>query len=65
MKPEYAGMTLNERLFAIGKLEAFTIAAKAHDAEAMEQLLRLVETKPGEAAVAVQAILADPLKYGF
>lgn len=65
MHPEYAGMTLNEGLFAAGLLDAFDRAAKRRDRHEMIRLLQAVEVEPDEAERSVELILADPRKYGF
>ena len=61
--PDYSGMTLNERLFAAGLLGAFDDAARRRDRDVMIELLRRVEVETPEWSV--EAILADPGRYGF
>ena len=61
--PNYAGMTVNERLFAAGLLAVFDDAARKRDRDKMIELLRRVEVETPEWSV--DAILADPGRYGF
>lgn len=59
----YAGMTVNERLFVAGLLEEFDAAINARDREAAVELLRRVQLDHGEWTV--DAVIADPGKYGY
>jgi hypothetical protein len=59
------GMTVNERLFNLGILDAFDAAARRRDAQAMLSLLRQTELSESDAAHCVETILADPKKYGL
>ena len=65
MHPEYAGMTVNERLFTAGLLEAWDTAARRRDRGEMIRLLRSVEIGTLDAPKIVETILANPTKYGF
>ncbi|MET3825746.1 MULTISPECIES: hypothetical protein [Sphingomonas] len=58
-----ARMTVNERLEATGRLDAWNAAVEARDMDAMVLLLRLVAA-PDPRRVA-QGVLADPEFYGF
>jgi hypothetical protein len=58
-----SGMTINERLFATGKLEAFDDAAQRRDRDAMVRILRSVEVDNAEATA--DTILAHPARYGY
>lgn len=58
-----ARMTVNERLAAMGHLDAWNAAAEARDVDAMVHLLRRVAA-PDPRRVA-QGVLADPAFYGF
>ena len=58
-----AGMTVNERIAATGREEAWDAAVRAGDRDAMIALLRRVAVaSPGNVA---DAVLADPEFYGF
>lgn len=59
----YAGMTVNERLFEAGLMNAFEAAALARNRSEMIRILTEVNV---EGAVwSADAILQDPKKYGF
>jgi hypothetical protein len=60
-----SGMSLNERLFTLGKLDAFDAAARRRDARTMRTLLQEAQLSEIDAAQCADAILADPKKYGF
>lgn len=62
-KPEYAGMTVNERLFVAGLLDRFDEAARARDRARMIALLSEVQVADPERSV--NAILDNPGKYGY
>ena len=64
MPSEYAGMTVNERLFAAGLLDAFDAAAKRRDRDEMIRLLASVELEGPDGPAIVDTILANPGKYG-
>ena len=59
------GMTINERLFNLGLLAEFDAAARRRDSQAMQKILRQSELSESDAASCVDAILADPKRYGF
>ena len=63
--PEYAGMTVNERLASAGLLDSWDAAAKRRDRDEMIRVLESVELEPTEAARTVDLVLANPRKYGF
>ena len=65
MHPEYAGMTVNERLFTAGLLDTFGDAARRRDRGEMLRLLEAVELDVGNATRTADLILANPRKYGF
>lgn len=46
-KPDYRGMTVNERLFAAGLLDKFDRALAQGDEGALAEMLRQVEVEPG------------------
>jgi hypothetical protein len=56
-------MTVNERLAETGLLEAFDIAVKARNREAMVRLLAKVAV--ADPASTVDPILNDPKRYGY
>lgn len=58
----YAGMTVNERLFASGKLGRFDIAIRLGWRWWAIRILRSVDLETPERTV--DAILADPTRYG-
>lgn len=58
---DFSGMTVNERLFACGLLNAFDQAAKRRDREAMISLLSKVEVGFETA----DAIIRNPRQYGY
>ena len=60
---DYSAMTVNERLVEAGLLEAFDIAAKARNREAMLGLL--AEISVPNPASTVDPILNDPKRYGY
>lgn len=60
---ELAGMTVNERLFARGLLDRWDNAVRARDRDAMIRIMREVEVDQPESTV--DAVLAQPAKYGF
>lgn len=64
-EPAYAGMTVNERLFAAGELSNFDRAALARDREEMIRVLIRVEFSASQAESTVSALLAAPQKYGY
>ncbi len=62
-RTRYAGMTVNERLFEAGLLQAFDTAAKARDRSEMIRILREIDVD--DAALPANAILQKPEKYGL
>lgn len=62
-KPDLRGMTGNERLFNLGLMERWDEAVAARDREAMLAIMRECEVDPAEQPV--DAILANPARYGF
>lgn len=59
----YAGMTVNERLFDAGLMDAFDAAARARDRAEMNRLLTEVDVE--DAAWSVDTILERPERYGY
>jgi hypothetical protein len=64
-RPNYAGMTVNERMSAAGIMDRFEPAARSRDREEMISLLLEVETGEQDARLITETILADPKKYGY
>lgn len=62
-RPDYSAMTVNERLVEAGLLEAFDVAAKARNREAMLRLLAEVDV--AHPASTADPILNDPKRYGY
>lgn len=60
-KPDYSGMTVNERLFTNGTLDAFDEALRRADRAAAISLLLDVDVDNAERTV--DTALADPQKY--
>jgi hypothetical protein len=59
----YAGMTVNERLFDAGLMEAFDAAARARDRAVMIRLLTDLDVE--DATWSVDTILESPERYGY
>jgi hypothetical protein len=64
-KPDYSGMTLNERLFAAGLMKRFDRAAKDRDGEEMVRILMQVSLSETDARWSTKTILGNPEKYGY
>ncbi len=64
-RPNYSGMTINERLFSAGLLHEFDAETRLGNRTAMITILRRVDLSEREAAVTVDTILADPSRYGL
>jgi hypothetical protein len=60
-----AGMTVNERLYAAGLLDAFDSAVRRGDKDEVIALLRRVELSPEGARETADALFADPTRYGY
>lgn len=61
---QYDGMSVNERLFSAGLIDAFDKAAKTRNRNDMIGILGQVELLD-EAESIVDAILASPVRYGY
>jgi hypothetical protein len=61
----FAGMTVNERLFTAELLELFDAAARRRDRDGLITLLRRVALSETEAAATADALLARPGSYGY
>lgn len=58
MNDEYAGMTVNERLYVSGYMDEFDMAINNKDIEKIKSILKIVELDE----ISIKAILE---KYGF
>jgi hypothetical protein len=63
--PDYAGMTLNERLAVAGLIQAFDKAVIARDRAGAIAVLRQVELSDEQAAWTTDTIFANPARYGY
>ena len=61
----YAGMTVNERLYAPKLMDDFDAAARSRNRAQMISILVRVDLSEKDAAWSVDAILATPQKYGY
>ena len=61
----YAGMTVNERLFAAGLVDEFDKAVHVGDIKEACQILMQVELTAKQARETIETILKQPEKYGF
>lgn len=64
-EPKYAGMTVNERLFAADLMDAYEAAAMNRDRTTMIAILVRAEMTLEQSEHTTDAILADPKKYDF
>jgi hypothetical protein len=64
-KTDYAGMTVNERLFEAGLMAEFDAAVRAKERERIIALLMRVALSKDDAAFTADTILANPKRYGF
>jgi hypothetical protein len=63
--PDYAGMTVNERLAVAGQMKAFDKAVRARDRAGAIAVLRQVELSDEQAAWTVDTMFANPGRYGY
>jgi hypothetical protein len=63
--PAFGGMTVNERLVTTGLLPQFDAAIDAEDRHRAIELLVQVAMSQESAASTVDAVLANPSKYGY
>jgi len=61
----FSAMTVNERLFTAGHMDAFGKAIIAHDKTEAIRILRQIELSVTEAESIVGAIEKNPRKYGY
>ena len=64
-RPDYRGMTVNERLFTAGLLEEYDVAARRRDRATMILILLRVDLPEKDATPSVDTVLANPSSYGF
>ncbi len=62
-RPDFSGMTVNERLFTADLTDAFDAAVRRRDRARMVELLRAVAVEDAESSA--DAVLADPKRYGY
>ncbi|MDU0113535.1 hypothetical protein RT723_11105 [Psychrosphaera aquimarina] len=60
-----AGMTINERLFALNKMDSFDQAITAGDKERAIQILESCDLSKKAATSTVTDIFRSPQKYGY
>lgn len=63
-KPNYGGMTVNERLVEAGLMNEWEAAAKSRDRKRMIELLSEVDLA-SQAEQISDTLLANPRRYGF
>ena len=59
------GMTINERLYAMHKIDEFDSAIKSGDTQKAIKLLELCELNYSSASDTVSAIINNPKQYGY
>jgi hypothetical protein len=64
-RPDYGGMTVNERLVVSGLADEWDAAVRRRDREAMIAILMRVDLAQADAAWSADTLLADPSRYGF
>ena len=62
---KYGGMTVNERLFTAGLLEAFDKAISNRQRAEALRILQEVELTPTQAESTVSTIEQNPSQYGY
>jgi hypothetical protein len=63
-RPDFTGMTVNERLYFAGLFDKWDAACLARDRDAMLAIMAQVDLAEAGRAT-VDAVLANPAKYGF
>lgn len=64
-RQDFGGMTVNERLFEAGLLQQFDTAIDSGDRQRAIEILLRVAMSDASAAETVDAVLANPAKYGY
>jgi hypothetical protein len=64
-EPQVDGMTVNERLFELGLMDAFDAAIGNRDRDAAVDILKKARLTTDQALATVRAIFADPKRYGY
>jgi hypothetical protein len=64
-EPKVDGMTVNERLFELGLMDAFDAAIGNRDHDAAVNILKSAKLTSGQALETVNAIFANPKRYGY
>jgi hypothetical protein len=64
-EPQVDGLTVNERLFELGFMDAFDAAIRGRDREAALNILKKARLTSEQASQTVSAIFADPKRYGY
>lgn len=62
--PDINGMTVNERLFHFGLVQAFDEAMRARQAEAVIAVLRQAQFSQAQAEYTATTMLQNPERYG-
>lgn len=65
MSKVHGGMTINERLAELQLFEEWDRAVANRDRQRMIKVMLKVELSQKQAALTVDAVLANPEKYGF
>ena len=63
-KPDFAGMTVNERLYAAGLMDEFDAALRARDRARIIAVLERVALSKEDATFSADTILGNPKRYG-
>ena len=63
-RPNFGGMTVNERLAVAGLMKRFDGAIRSGDRQGAIEILLQVAMSEDNAAATVDAVLADPSRYG-
>ena len=64
-KAELGGMTVNERIFAMGLMDEWDKAAHARERETMMKILSQCAMSREQCAETIDALLKNPGMYGF
>ena len=62
---DFGGMTVNERLYAAGLLDAFDAAVERGDKDEVIRLLQRVDLSPHDAQLSADTLFANPGRYGY